>query len=91
MFWFFSHKAYGILAAQPGTELALPVLEGKVLTTGPPGKSSYIIFRLCEYKSPPFFFFFHFFSMGMVLIPVSCTMSQASIHSSSGTLPDLVP
>ena len=28
----------------------------------------------------------HFFSMGMVLIPVPCTMSQTSIHSSSGIL-----
>ena len=26
-----------------------------------------------------------FFSMGMVLIPVSCTMSRTSFHSSSGT------
>ena len=39
----------------------------------------------------PFCFFFHFFSMGIVLIPVSCTMSWTSIHSSSGTLSDLVP
>ena len=30
------------------------------------------------------------FSMGMVLIPVSCTMSQTSVHSSSGTLSYLV-
>ena len=29
------------------------------------------------------FAFLHFFSMGMVLIPVSCTMSQTSFHSSS--------
>ena len=29
--------------------------------------------------------FLHFFSMGMVLIPVSCTMSQTSVHNSSGT------
>ena len=33
-----------------------------------------------------FFYFFHFFSMGIVLIPVSCTMSWTSVHSSSGTL-----
>ena len=32
------------------------------------------------------FAFLHFFSMGMVLIPVSCTMSWTSVHSSSGTL-----
>ena len=31
-------------------------------------------------------FVLHFFSMGMVLIPVSCTMSWTSFHSSSGTL-----
>ena len=30
--------------------------------------------------------FLHFFFLGMVLIPVSCTMSQTSVHSSSGTL-----
>ena len=35
MFWIFG----GISAPQPGIELALPALEGKVLTTGPPGKS----------------------------------------------------
>ena len=29
------------------------------------------------------FAFLHFFSMGMVLIPVSCTMSWTSVHSSS--------
>ena len=30
---------------------------------------------------------FAFFSMGMVLNPVSCTVSRTSVHSSSGTLP----
>ena len=39
MFWFFGHEACGILAPQPGTELARPALEGEVLTIGPPGKS----------------------------------------------------
>ena len=34
----------------------------------------------------PFCFFSHFFSMGLVLIPVSRTMSRISFHSSSGTL-----
>ena len=33
----------------------------------------------------------HFFFLGMVLIPVSCTRSWTSVHSSSGTLSDLVP
>ena len=39
MFCFLGHEAYGILATQPGIEPAAPALEGKVLTTGPPGKS----------------------------------------------------
>ena len=37
MFWFFGHKACKVLA--PQTKNAQPALEGKSLTTGPPGKS----------------------------------------------------
>ena len=39
MFWFFGHKACGILSPPPGIESAPPALEGEVLTTGLPGKS----------------------------------------------------
>ena len=39
MFWFFGFEAYGILTPWPGIEPAPPTLEGKVLTTGLPGKS----------------------------------------------------
>ena len=39
MFWFFGHEACGILAPGPGIEPTPPALEGKVLTTGLPGKS----------------------------------------------------
>ena len=46
---------------------------------------------ICEASSDSHFAFLHFFFQGMVLIPVSCTMSRTSIHSSSGTLSDLVP
>ena len=46
MFLFFSGpEACGILAPQPGIEPAPPALEGKILTTGPPGKSP----KLLEY------------------------------------------
>ena len=38
-FFFFCHKACGILAPRPLMQLAPSVLEGKVLTSGPPGKS----------------------------------------------------
>ena len=39
MFWFFGQEACGILAPWPGFKPAPPALEGKVLTTGLPGKS----------------------------------------------------
>ena len=41
---------------------------------------------ICKASSENHCAFLHFFSMGMVLIPVSCTMSRTSIHSSSGSL-----
>ena len=39
MFWFSCHWAYGILASPPGTEPTPSAMEGRVLTTGSPGKS----------------------------------------------------
>ena len=39
LFVCFRCKACGIFASWPRIQLALPALEGKVLTTGPPGKS----------------------------------------------------
>ena len=39
VFGFFGHEACGILAPWPGIEPIPPALEGKVLATGPPGKS----------------------------------------------------
>ena len=38
-FFFFGQEACGHVAPRPGIELVLPALEGRVLTTGPPGKS----------------------------------------------------
>ena len=52
--------------------------------------ASLLFSAICKTFSDSHFAFLHFFSMGMVLIPVSCTMSQTSVHSSSGTLSDLV-
>ena len=43
MFWFFGCEARGISAPRPGIEPVPPALEGEVLTTGPPGKSWYIL------------------------------------------------
>ena len=39
-------QACGILTPQPGIELSLPALEGRVLTTGPPGKSLHLSLSL---------------------------------------------
>ena len=38
MFWFFGHKACGILGPPPGIEPTPSALGGKVLAPGPPGK-----------------------------------------------------
>ena len=45
---------------------------------------------ICKASSDNHVAFWRFF-LGMVLIPVSCTVSRTSIHSSSGTLSELVP
>ena len=45
----------------------------------------------CKTSSDNHFAPLHFFFLGMVLITASCTMSQTSVHSSSGTLSDLTP
>ena len=53
--------------------------------------TSLLFTAFCKASSDSHFAFLHFFSMGMVLIPVSCTMSRNSVRSSSGTLSDLIP
>ena len=40
----------------------------------------------CKASSDSHFAFWHLFFLGMVLIPVSCTVSQTSVHRTSGTL-----
>ena len=44
---------------------------------------------ICRASPDNHFAFLHFFSMGMVLIPVSRIMLRTSVHRSSGTLSDL--
>ena len=48
--------------------------------------ASLLFTATCKASSDSQFAFFHFFFLRMVLIPVSCTVSHTSIHSSSGTL-----
>ena len=54
---------------------------------------NYLFFTdICKASSDSHFASLYFFFLGMVLIPVSCTMSRTSIHSSSPLcLSDLVP
>ena len=46
---------------------------------------------ICKISSDNHFAFLHFFFSGMVLITAYCTISWTSVHSSSGTLSDLIP
>ena len=46
---------------------------------------------ICKAFSDNHFAFLHFFSLGMVSITASCTMSWTSINFSSGTLSDVIP
>src|SRR5574341_1089371 len=48
--------------------------------------ASLLFTAICKASPDSYFAFLHFFSMGMVLIPVSCTMSRTSFHSSLHTL-----
>ena len=48
--------------------------------------ASLLFTAICKSSSDNHFAFLQFFFLGMVLIPVSCTMSRICIHSSSGTL-----
>ena len=52
---------------------------------------SLLFSAICKASSDNHFAFLHFFFLGMVLITASCTVSQTSIHSSSGTLSGLIP
>ena len=53
MFWSAGREACGISVPQPAIKPAPPVLEGDVLTTGPPGKSLHLFSRtvLCLFLS----------------------------------------
>ena len=46
---------------------------------------------ICKASSDNQFPFLHVFFFGMVLVTDSCTVLWTSVHSFSGTLPDLIP
>ena len=53
--------------------------------------TSLLFSAICKASSDNHFAFLHFFFLGIVLITASCIMSWTSVHSSSGTLSDLIP
>ena len=52
--------------------------------------TSLLFSAICKASSDNHFAFLHFFFLGMILITASCTMSQTSIRSSSGSLSNLI-
>ena len=52
--------------------------------------TSLLFSAICKASSENHFAFLHFFFLRMNLITTSCTVSQTSVHSSSGTLSDLI-
>ena len=63
------------LCIQMGMSFLSPLLFASLLFTA-----------ICKASSDKHFAILHFFFLGMVLIPASCTMSWTSIHSSLGNL-----
>ena len=53
--------------------------------------ASLLFSAIWKASSDNHFAFLHFFFLGMVLITASCIMSGTSVHSSLGTLSDLIP
>ena len=53
--------------------------------------ASLLFTAISKASSDNHFAFLYFFFLGMVLINTFWTMSQTTIHSSSGTLSDLIP
>ena len=56
------------------------------LSFSPLSFTSLLFTAICKASSDYHFGFLHFFFLGIVLIPASCTISRTSIHSSSGSL-----
>ena len=49
--------------------------------------TSLLFSAICKASSDNHFAFLHFFFLGMVLIPVSCTMLEISVQTFSGLIP----
>ena len=61
------------------------------LSFSPLPMASLLFSTICKASSDSHFAFLHLFFLGVVLITAFCTVSQTSVHSSSGTLSDITP
>ena len=61
------------------------------LSSSPLHFASLLVIAICKCSSDNHFAFLYFFFLGMVLIPLSYSVSQTSIHTSSGSLSDQIP
>ena len=87
--WFFSISLHWSLRKAFLSLLAIlwnSTVKWEYLSFSPLLFASLLFTAICKASSDSHFAFLHFFSRGMVWIPVSCTMSWISIHSSSGSL-----
>ena len=71
--------------------LISPCYSLELFSFSPLPLASLIFLVICKASSENHFAFLYFFFLEMVLIPVSCTTSQTSIHSFSCTLSELIP
>ena len=90
-FYFFALITEEGFLISPCYSLELCIFKWEYLSFSPLLFASLLFTAICKSSSENHFALLHIFSMGMVLICVSWTMSQTSAHSSSGTLSDLVP
>ena len=77
-FFFFGLETHGILAPQPGTELAPSALENEVLTTQLPGKSLFLLYiYILNY-----FIYFHlvFFQQYFIIFSIQVLYISPWLH-----------
>ena len=90
-FYFFAIDHYGRLSSLSLLFFETLHSNGYYLSFSPLPFTSLFFTDICKASSDSHFVFLHFFFLGMIFIPASCTMAQTSVHSPLGTLSDLIP
>ena len=89
--YFFALITLGKLAYRSFLVFGTLHSDGYVFSFHPVPFASLLFSAICKAPSDNYFALLLFFFLGMILITASSTMLQTSIHSSSGTLSDLIP